>query len=71
MKKIRYTLLLAIFSMGINAQTIVSPANGPEDGLPHGMTITFKDGTQQTYTTDEVVNVTYLPDLGMKVYLKG
>jgi len=71
MKKIYYTLLLGMFSMGINAQTIVSPANSPEDGLPHGMTITFKDGTQQTYTTDEVVNVTYLPDLGMKVYLKG
>ena len=50
MKKIYYTLLLAMFSLNSNAQTIVSPANGPEDGLPHGMTITFKDGTQQTYT---------------------
>ena len=71
MKKIYYTLLLAMFSLNSNAQTIVEPANGPEDGLPHGMTITFKDGTQQTYTADEVVNVTYLSDLGMKVYLKG
>jgi endonuclease G len=71
MKKIYYALLLAMFSLNSNAQTIVEPANGPEDGLPHGMTIFLKDGTQQTYTADEVVGVTYLPDLGMKVYLKG
>lgn len=71
MKKIYYTLLLAMFSLNSNAQTIVEPANGPEDGLPHGMTIYLKDGTQQTFTTDEVINVTYLSDLGMKVYLKG
>jgi endonuclease G len=60
-----------MFSLNSNAQTIVEPANGPEDGLPHGMTIFLKDGTQQTYTADEVVGVTYLPDLGMKVYLNG
>lgn len=71
MKKIYYTLLLAMFSLNSNAQTIVEPANGPEDGLPHGMTINLKDGTKQIYTADEVINVTYLPDLGMKVYLKG
>lgn len=71
MKKIYYALLLALFSLNSNAQTIVEPANGPEDGLPHGMTINLKDGTKQTYTADEVINVTYLPDLGMKVYLKG
>ena len=70
MKKIQYTLLLAMFSLGINAQTIVEPANGPEDGLPHGMTIYLKDGSQQTFTANEVVGVTYLPNLGMKVYLK-
>ncbi len=70
MKKIRYTLLLAMFSLGISAQTIVQPANGPEDGLPHGMTIYLLNGQQQTFTADQVIGVTYLPNIGMKVYLK-
>ena len=53
------------------AQTIVEPANAPEDGAIHGMTIYLKDGTQTTYTADQLKDITYLPGIGMKVYLKN
>ena len=35
------------------------------------MTIYLKDGTTKTYTAAELQDITYLPGIGMKVYLKG
>ena len=65
------TFVLIFGCISLNAQTIVQPANGPEDGAIHGMTIYLKDGTTQSYTADELQDITYLPGIGMKVYLKN
>ncbi len=65
------TFVLIFGCINLNAQTIVEPANGPEDGAIHGMTIYLKDGTTKTYTAAELQDITYLPGIGMKVYLKG
>lgn len=65
------TFVLLFACINLNAQTIVEPANGPEDGAIHGMTIYLKDGTTQTYTAAELQDITYLPGIGMKVYLKN
>ena len=64
------TFVLIFCCMNSHAQTIVEPANAPEDGAIHGMTISFKDGTQLTYSIDQLKDITYLPGIGMKVYLK-
>lgn len=65
------TIVLFFACINLNAQTIVQPANGPEDGAIHGMTIYLKDGTTKAYTAAELQDITYLPGIGMKVYLKG
>ena len=65
------TFVLIFGCISLNAQTIVQPANGPEDGAIHGMTIYFKDGTTKAYTADELQDITYLPGIGMKIYLKN
>lgn len=65
------TFVLLFACINLNAQTIVEPANAPEDGAIHGMTIYLKDGTTKTYTAAELQDITYLPGIGMKVYLKN
>lgn len=63
--------LIMIFGcLTAQAQTVVEPANAPEDGALHGMTIYLKNNTQKTYTADQLQRVTYLPGIGMKVYTK-
>lgn len=66
------TFVLIFACITLNAQTTtIEPANGPEDGAIHGMTIYLKDGTTQTYSAAELQDITYLPGIGMKVYLKN
>ena len=69
--RVLQTIVLLFACINLNAQTIVQPANGPEDGAIHGMTIYLKDGTTKTYTAAELQDITYLPGIGMKVYLKN
>jgi endonuclease G len=65
------TLALMICCTTIHAQTIVQSANAPEDGAVHGMTLYFLDGSQKTFAKEDLQAVTYLPNIGMKVYQKG
>ncbi len=64
------TIVFTFFCVCGYAQTVVEPANAPEDGAIHGMTIHLKDGTTKAYTVDQLKDITYLPGIGMKVYLK-
>ena len=68
-------LLLVMMTAGlcVHAQTIttVEPANTPEDGKKHTMILYLKNGTEVMYDLEDLEHVTYLPGIGMKVYLKG
>lgn len=64
------TIVFTFFCVCGYTQTVVEPANAPEDGAIHGMTIHLKDGTTKAYTVDQLKDITYLPGIGMKVYLK-
>ena len=73
MKKMISMMLLVVMTLTAQAQNTyvtVEPAGAPDDGRTHGMTIYFKDGTEKSYTLDELEYVTYLEGIGMKVYLK-
>ena len=47
------------------------PADAPSDGGVHTMTLYLLDGTQVTYDKDDLDDVTYLPGVGLKVYVTG
>ena len=47
------------------------PAEAPSDGGVHTMTLYLLDGTQVTYNADDLESVTYIPGVGMKVYVTG
>ena len=67
------TLLVVLMStaaLALRAQT-VQPAGPPADGKTHAMTITLKNGTTVSYELSAMSHVTYLPGIGMKVYLKN
>ena len=68
-------LILVMMTAGLRASaqnyTSVEPAGAPADGKTHAMTIYFRNGNQVAYTLDELSHVTYLPGIGMKVYLKN
>ena len=66
-------VLLLLFSITASAQTYttVEPADAPEDGKTHGMILYLKNNTQVTYALTDLQHVTYLPGVGMKVYLKN
>ena len=66
-------VLVLLFSITANAQTYttVEPADAPVDGKTHGMTLYLKNNTQVTYALTDLQHVTYLPGVGMKVYLKN
>ena len=63
-------IFLLMFSITASAQT-VEPADAPADGRTHGMTLYLKSGTQVTYLLTDLQHVTYLPGVGMKVFLKN
>ena len=66
-------VLVLLFSITANAQTYttVEPADAPVDGKTHGMILYLKNNTQVTYALTDLQHVTYLPGVGMKVYLKN
>jgi endonuclease G len=67
--------VFTLFGLNVSAQN-AEPAP-PIDGKKHAMTITFKDNTVKEYVTKNVAGkekidkVTYLPGVGMKVYVEG
>ncbi len=73
LSKLMWTVIFLLFSITIGAQTYtrVEPADAPADGKTHGMTLYLKNNTQVTYELQELSHVTYLPGVGMKVYLKN
>ena len=69
--KLVWTLaLLFVMSLTLGAQTVKEPADMPDDGKTHAMTLYLSNGQTVTYTLDQLDHVTYLPGIGMKVYLK-
>lgn len=66
-------IVLLMMSLSISAQgiTTVEPAAPAPDGKTHGMKIYLKSETTVEYDFDELSHVTYLPSIGMKVYLKN
>jgi len=64
-------LVMMTASVFVQAQTVttVQPAGPAPDGRTHAMTLYLKNGTQVAYTLDQLNRVTYLPAIGMKVYL--
>ncbi len=66
-------IVLLMMSLSISAQgiTTVEPAAPAPDGKTHGMKIYLKSETTVEYDFDELSHVTYLPGIGMKVYLKN
>lgn len=75
MKKIYFTWIVIIFLFSITASaqnyTTVEPADAPADGKTHGMIIHQENGQDVTYELEDLQHVTYLPEVGMKVYLKN
>ena len=66
-------VLLLMMSLTISAQNFITkqPADVPDDGKTHGMKIYLNSGTMVEYDFDNLSHVTYLPGIGMKVYLKN
>jgi endonuclease G len=62
-----------MMSLTISAQNFITkqPADVPDDGKTHGMKIYLNSGTMVEYDFDNLSHVTYLPGIGMKVYLKN
>jgi len=72
--KVLWTLLLLmLMTLTVRAQnyTTVEPAGPAPDGKTHAMKIYLRNGLQMEYTIDQLSHVTYLPGIGMKVYLKS
>ena len=72
MKKIIIALMMLSVGMTTMAQTYknvnVEPADMPEDGGKHAMTIYFVNGDSITYSLEELDSVVYLPGIGMKLH---
>ena len=66
-------VLLLMMSLTVSAQNVITvePAGPAPDSKTHGMKIYLSSGTIVEYDFDEVSHVTYLPGIGMKVYLKN
>ena len=66
-------LVFSLFGLNMSAQTYttVQPADAPADGKTHGMILYMQDGTEVPYALTDLEHVTYLPYVGIKVYLKG
>ena len=66
-------VVMIMMTLTANAQTVstVEPADVPQDGRMHAMTLYLKDNTTVEYALDQLEHVTYLPGIGMKVHVKG
>ena len=73
LKSFMTLLMLLMMSLTISAQSVITkqPATVPDDGKTHGMKIYLSTGTTVEYDFDDLSHVTYLPGIGMKVYLKN
>lgn len=73
MKRLLLSIMMMAVGMTMSAQTgqhvTMEPADAPSDGGVHAMTIYFVDGTEVSYTLDDMESVTYLPGIGMKIHL--
>lgn len=69
---IKTVIVLVMMTAGLNVQAQkMEPAAPAPDGRTHAMTIQLKNGTQVEYELSQLSHVTYLPDVGIKVYLKN
>ena len=66
-------VVLLMMTLTVSAQNIITvePAGPAPDSKTHGMTIYLNSGTIVEYNFDDLSHVTYLPGIGMKVYLKN
>ena len=70
-------LLLMVFTLtslfaSAQVQVTVDPAGPAPDGKKHAMTLYLKNGGMVLYTDKSNIDqVTYLPEVGMKVYIKN
>ena len=66
-------VLLLMMTLTVSAQNVITvePAGPAPDSKTHGMKIYLSSGTMIEYDFDELSHVTYLPGIGMKVYLKN
>ena len=66
-------VVLLMMTLTVSAQNIITvqPAGPAPDSKTHGMKIYLSTGATVEYDFDEVSHVTYLPGIGMKVYLKN
>ena len=73
-RQILLILVMAFSCLGGFAQNIETqqPADAPEDGKKHAMVLYLNNGGTATYNDkSQIEHVTYLPGIGMKVYIKG
>ena len=68
--KIVLVFLMMTAGLAVHAQ-MVQPAGPAPDGKTHAMTIQLKDGNCVNYELKDLSHVTYLPGIGIKVYLKN
>lgn len=73
LKEFMTLLVVLMMSLTVSAQNIITkqPADVPDDGKTHTMTIYLSNGTTVEYHFDNLSHVTYLPGIGMKVYKKN
>ena len=65
------TLDIPVMMAGNTTTETKQPAEGPSDGGVHTMTLYLLNGTEVSYDADDLESVTYLPGVGMKVYVTG
>ncbi len=64
------TLDIPVMTSNITIET-KEPAEAPSDGGVHTMTLYLLNGTTVSYDAENLESVTYLPGVGMKVYVTG
>ncbi len=71
----RTLLLFVMMTMGLWAQAqgyvTVEPAEAAPDGKTHAMRLYLRNQTTVDYSLEDLDHVTYLPGIGLKVWLKG
>ena len=70
-KYILTTVMMAGAISALAQTTTVQPAEGPGDDAVHDMTLYFINGTTLNYEATDIASITYLPGVGMKVYLSS
>ena len=68
--KVIILFIMMTAGLTVHAQRL-EPAGPAPDGKTHGMTIQFKNGEEIHHNLNVLSHVTYLPGVGIKVYLKN